>query len=354
MTDEKIGVLVVGVGSIGERHLRCFAQSGRVDVSICEPNAALRQEVARRYGVTRQFDSLDAALGDRFDAAVIATPAHLHVPMAARVVDRGMHALIEKPLSTSNAGIASLIERVEERAVTAAVAYVMRCHPAANAVRDAVRSERFGKPLQVVAHLGQDFPFFRPAYAGTYYAKRETGGGAIQDALTHIINLVQWIVGPMDRVMADAGHLSLAGVSVEDTVHVIARHGETMVTYALNQHQAPNESRITIACEHGTLRAHLVENSWAWQADPRDRWHQQAFADLQRDDLFVTQAEAFLDAVQGEARPLCTLEEAWATLTANLAVLASSDAPPWTELSQTRRSPDGMPRSPDGMRRGMP
>src|SRR5439155_16743169 len=118
----------------------------------------------------------------------------------------------------------------------------------------ALMSGRFGKPLELVAVSGQDFAFYRPAYQSTYYARRSTGGGAVQDALTHILNAGQWCAGDIDRVVADAAHLKIEDVDVEDTVHVMARHGDVMASYALNQHQAPNETTITVICERGTVR----------------------------------------------------------------------------------------------------
>src|SRR5215217_6265260 len=102
--------------------------------------------------------------------------------------------------------------------------------------------------------LHDALPFYRPAYRNTYYARRSSGGGAVQDALTHVLNAGQWLVGNIDRVVADAAHLAIEGVDVEDTVHVIARHGDLLASYSLNQHQAPNETMITVVCEGGTAR----------------------------------------------------------------------------------------------------
>src|SRR5262245_54890749 len=92
-------VLVIGVGSIGERHVRCFLATSRAAVAVVEINDELRSTVAGRYGVP-QFPTLDAALREPPGAAVIATPAHTHVPIAQRLVALGIHVLIEKPLST--------------------------------------------------------------------------------------------------------------------------------------------------------------------------------------------------------------------------------------------------------------
>jgi predicted dehydrogenase len=329
MTNAKKRVLIVGVGSIGERHLRCFQQTDRAEVALCEVNEALRTMIADRYQVAQAFASLDAALDRRFDAAVIATPAPSHIPLATETARRGVHLLIEKPLSTSAAGVEELVALCAEQRIIAAVAYVMRCHPALVAAREAVASGRFGRPLQAVVVSGQNFPFYRPAYRDTYYAKRESGGGAIQDAITHFVNAVEWIVGPADRVLADAAHLAVPDVEVEDTVHVLARHGDVLAAYTLNQHQAPNESTITVVCERGVVRASLADNLWSYVTDPQSPWTEESFPALERDDLFVRQAERFLDAIDG-APVACTLTEGAATLRANLAILAASDAPTWT------------------------
>lgn len=101
MTDPLPMILIIGVGSIGEHHLRCFQQTGRVSVSICETNAKLRQSIASRYHVEQAFSDLDEALVQPFHAAVIATPASSHIPIALKAAQNGIHLLIEKPLSTS-------------------------------------------------------------------------------------------------------------------------------------------------------------------------------------------------------------------------------------------------------------
>ena len=68
-------ILVIGVGSIGERHVRCFQKTGRVRVGICEINAELRQRVARQYGIEKTYAQIEQALAEHYDAAVVATPA---------------------------------------------------------------------------------------------------------------------------------------------------------------------------------------------------------------------------------------------------------------------------------------
>lgn len=331
-------VLIIGVGSIGERHLRCFMGTGRAQLSLCEINPALRHSVAERYSVTDVFDRTDAALASRPDVVVVATPAHLHIPIAMAAIQAGSHVLIEKPLSTSVDGIDELIQQVDHSGLTAGIAYVYRSHPILTEMRAAILSGRFGEPLELVATCGQHFPFYRPAYRDTYYKDRATGGGAVQDALTHVINAAEWLVGPTDRLVADLDHFVLDGVNVEDTVHVLTRHGRVMGSYSLNQHQAPNELTLTVICSRGTARFETHQNRWRWQLEPGSEWIDENSPPLERDTLFIRQADAFLDSVEKHTTPACNIAAARQTLCVNLAILRSAERGTWETIESFHRA----------------
>jgi predicted dehydrogenase len=331
-------VLVVGVGSIGERHVRCFAKSGRARVSICEPNEHLREQVGQRYGIDDRFADLDSALLNPHDAAVIAVPADLHIPLALKAVGAGWHVLIEKPLSVTGAGIDEFQSLVRRKQVIAAVGYVYRAHPALDAMRAAIREGLFGRPLQLVVVAGQNFPTYRPAYRDSYYTNRAKGGGAIQDAMTHLINAAEWLVGPIDRVVADVAHQAIADVDVEDVVHLLARHGDVIASYSLNQFQAPNEVTITVICERGTARFEYHNNRWMRMTRPDEPWQAETVCELERDALFIRQAKSFLDAIEGRSAPLCTLEDGSQSLRVNLAILDSVGNRAWQAVEEPTMS----------------
>ena len=324
-------VLVVGAGSIGERHVRCFLATGRCDVSFVEINEDLRQTIAARYGVSA-FATLSEGIASGPSVAVVATPAHLHIEMATSLAQAGIHLLIEKPLSTSEAGIAELVKLVGQKKLVAGVAYVYRSHPVLGDMRRAIQSGTFGPPVQIVVVAGQHFPTYRPAYREIYYRDRATGGGAIQDALTHLINAGEWLVGPVTRLIADAAHQVLSGVEVEDTVHLMTRHGNVLGSYSLNQHQAPNETGITVICERGTARFEVHANRWRWMDSPGGQWQEGLSQLLERDELFTRQANLWLDAVEGKRPPTCSLEDGLQTLRVNLAALESCEASAWQSI----------------------
>jgi predicted dehydrogenase len=337
MSARRHRVVVVGAGSIGERHVRCFLSTGRADVAFVEPRSELRAEIAGRYSKARAFDSLESALEQPHDAAVIATPAPLHVAQATTFVNRGAHVLIEKPLGVNANGVDELAALAQKQKCTVAVAYVYRAHPVIAEMRAAIQENRFGRPVELVAVCGQHFPLYRPAFRETYYASHSSGGGAIQDALTHIINAGEWLVGPIDRVVSDAERCVLDGVNVEDTVHVLARHGDLLASYALNQHQPPNETTITIVCERGAARFEMHACRWREMVTPGGEWIDHSRPALERDELFTRQASAFLDAIEQGTPPACSLFEGLHTLHANQAILASVTSGRWEPVGE--RSP---------------
>ena len=316
--------LVVGCGSIGERHARCIKSTGRAELSVCDSNLELLKAVGRRYGAATHTGFESALRDPGITAVVIATPAHLHVAMAREAIGAGKHVLIEKPLSTSLKGVAELIASRDELGKSALVAYTYRVNPAATAARKFILGGDFGRPLHVIAVCGQDFPFFRPAYREIYFNDHETGGGAIQDGLTHVANTVEWILGPTDSLVCDTGRLALPGVLVEDTVNVQARNGGTLVSYAFNLFQAPTENFIHWHAEGGSVRMEFQAQRWGVWRRGDQAWTSHEAPVAERDRLYVAEANEFLNHIEGHPSSLATLVEAIQTTRFNLAALQSA------------------------------
>jgi predicted dehydrogenase len=317
-------ILVIGCGSIGERHLRCFQKTGRAGVVACDTNPALLQKMQSEYRAPTFNDLKEALASQKFDGAVICTPAQTHIPIARKVIQQGAALLIEKPLSIGFDGIEKLKNKITAAKKFVGIAYVYHFMPAIERAREFLAEGTLGKPLQASVISGQNFPAFRPAYREIYYNKHETGGGAIQDALTHLVNAIEWLIGPTNKVFCEAAHQSLEGVTVEDTVCVTAKNANTVVSYSMNQFQAPNETTIQINCEHGSLKVEVHEQRWAVFRQGAEKWQYHSAPVSHRDDLFLSQANAFLDGIEGRPNSLCTINEAIQALKFNLAALESA------------------------------
>lgn len=327
-------VLIVGCGSIGERHLRCFQQTGRAIVTGCDTSPALRERMASTYGVPTVADATTAIARGNYSVVVICTPAPLHIPLAVAALNAGSHVLIEKPLSHSLTELDELFAARQRSGRQVAVAYVYHVFPFLTAAGDFMRRGELGPILHATATSGQPFHLLRPAYPNTYYRDRATGGGGIQDALTHVANWMESLLGPTDSLLCDCAHLALPAVEVEDTVHLSARHGRVLVNYTLNQFQHPNETTLQFNAAGGSVKIEFHRQRWGTFAAGASDWTWHDTPVPERDTHFINQAHAFLDQVDGKPARLCSLEAAAQTLRFNLAALAAAQSGSRVHLAQ--------------------
>jgi predicted dehydrogenase len=207
--------LVVGLGSIGRRHLANLRRL-RPDSRI----AALRRSVDGTPlppECEAQFSSLDDARSFRPDAVILAGPAPTHVPLARTFVELGAPVLIEKPLSHDLEGLADLMAAARQGGTPVMVGYNLRFDPSLQAVRAALLAGEVGAPRLVRAEVGQYLPSWRPGadYRTTVSAQSALGGGALLE-LSHEIDYVYWMLGLPDRVSCRGGRLSDLEIDVED------------------------------------------------------------------------------------------------------------------------------------------
>lgn len=327
-----ISILVIGCGSIGERHVRCFQKTGQATVSACDANPELLQTVSERYQVKAFPDWEKAIREPAIDAVLIATPAHLHVSMAREVLKAGKHVFIEKPLSVTTDGVEELMQLRDTQKRVAQVAYTYRSIPTTLALKTFLQENDFGTIQAVTFDGGQHFPTFRPAYREIYYTDHTKGGGAIQDGLTHLINTVEWLVGPIQSLVCDAQHQVLEGVEVEDTVNLVARTQTALCNFSFNQFQAPNETTLTLHAAGGSARAEFHRTRWGQLPLGSKDWSWTDLPPAERDSLYIRQAEAFIREIKGEKTQLATLEEGLQTLRVNQAALQSVKTRQWINI----------------------
>lgn len=318
------GILVVGAGWVGRRHIEALQGVGAGNIGLCEPHLARRHEAAQLHALTAAYATLDEALRDPWEAAVVASPAHTHVAIGRAFTERGIPVLVEKPVAVTAEGVEEWQALAEARGAPVMVGFVYRCHPLLVAVREELLAGRIGRPVQLVAHRGAHLPARRADYRDSYYARREQGGGVVHDILSHLYNAAEWLVGPIDRVAADAAHQCLPGVEVDDTIHAIARHGYVLATYAVNQFQPAAEFTLTVHGTCGSLRAAFHENRWESADQPDAGWTPHPIPPLSPVEWFVRQARTFLAVAQGRQAPPCSLPEGIATLHAVLATLRAA------------------------------
>jgi predicted dehydrogenase len=116
MALDRLRVAIVGAGLMGRWHAHAAQQAGGQIAAIVDPDAGRRAELAARFPGCRSFEDMTSSL-EHADVVHLCTPAETHVPMAARILDSGRHAIVEKPLAPSASDTATLLHAAQARGV---------------------------------------------------------------------------------------------------------------------------------------------------------------------------------------------------------------------------------------------
>jgi predicted dehydrogenase len=334
--------LIVGLGSIGQRHARnlrtllgndvellAFRARGLSHVLTEGGVASDRETIADRLGV-RGFTNLDEALARHPDIAFVCNPTRLHLPVAQRLAEAGCHLFIEKPVSDSLDGVDALERTVRARGVVAAVGCQLRFHPLVRRVRDLLAERVMGRVVSARITVGEYLPGWHPYedYRASYAARRDLGGGVIL-TLIHELDYAFWFFGAPRILFAVGGHLSDLDVDVEDTASILMDCGTEQRALPVHVHmdfvQRPPIRSCEIVGSAGRLSLNLVAATLRRYDADGTLAEECSAAGFERNRLFLDELRHFLACVRGDEQPLVPLTDGIATLRIALAARHAID-----------------------------
>lgn len=317
-------LLIVGGGSVGKRHLRNFRALGVEAFGVVDPRADRRAELDAEPGVVATFETLDAALGGGFTAAVVCAPTAWHVPIGTACLDAGMHVLMEKPLSHTMDGVDAMLESAGTRGLTFMVGYTYRFWPPLQRLKVLLDEQRIGKLLFVHVAFSQYLPDWHPweDYRTWFMSKREQGGGALLDE-SHTLDMVRWLVGEIDDVWCEIGNLSSLEMTADDYTQFVVRFANGVRgTIHMDVFSRQPFRSLEFAGEAGNIRCDLNANEITVYLPGSQPGIERFNCD--RNEMFVDEARCFLDAIAGRTAPVVSGEDARRTLQVIMAGLASN------------------------------
>jgi len=311
-------VLVVGYGSIGQRHLRI--------VRSLLPDASIRVLRHQRCDSTPEYadgcmSSLAEALTFAPQAAVIASPSVFHMDSAQPLAEAGVHLLIEKPLAASPDGVRQLLETCSAGGNVLMTAYNLRFMPSLQRYRDLIQAGCIGRVISVRCEIGQYLPSWRPGadYRQGVSASSAMGGGALLE-LSHEIDYLRWIFGEVDSVRANLSRQSNLEIDVEDTAHLILgfaeQEGGGRLIANLNMDFVRHDTtRQCLAIgEQGSLRWNGLAGTIEIFSAGGSAWEQVFVHSPQRDESYMAEWQHFLVCIRDGTMPLVNGQDGLAAL----------------------------------------
>jgi predicted dehydrogenase len=311
--------LIVGLGSIGKRHVRLVRE--------LIPNAriaVLRHQSCQNMpdiGLDSCFTNLEDALQFRPQAALIANPASFHVDVAMSLAKAGVHLLIEKPISSTVQGVSELIEVCRAESIILMTGYNLRFLPSLQRFRELIDEKRAGRVLSVRAEIGQSLPSWRPGcdYRQSVSAKEVLGGGVLLE-LSHEIDYLRWLFGEVEWVSAIQRKQSGLEIDTEDTAHLVlgfaSEAGEVPVMAALNMDFIRHDTTrsCTVIGEAGSLRWNALVGTVEFFEQGGNAWQTLFTHQHQKDDSYLAEWRHFLTCITDGGSPAISGHDGLAVL----------------------------------------
>jgi len=316
--------LVVGLGSIGRRHLG--------NIRTVEPDAEItvvrhaRSDAPPPEGADRVVYTIEDAIALGPDVAFVCGPTSKHVQQAVALADAGAHLFVEKPLAADVAGAEAIVDAAARSGVSLIVGYNLRFLPSLQVLKRELESGSIGRPTSARAEVGQYLPDWRPGvdYRESNSARAELGGG-IELELSHEIDYVGWLLGDAASVTAVLSKTSDLEIEGDDTAEIVSsmRSG-ALASIHLDMTQRATTRTCRIAGTAGTLlwdgiagrvTRYLPDGGWTTLHD----------GDGDRNQMYVREAEHVFACARGTAAPVVGGGDGLRTVRIAAAARASSD-----------------------------
>jgi len=270
-------------------------------------------DLAPPSGADHVLFSLDDVFAFKPDAAIIASPASLHLEAALPLANAGVHLLIEKPLSSTSDNVDQLVALCREKKLVLMVGYNLRFMPSLQKARAMVREGAIGRVISVRAEVGQYLPQWRPHadYRKGVTAQSALGGGVLLE-LSHDIDYILWTLGLPGSVTAFGGHYSDLEIDVEDVAEILVDYPERrcLVSIHLDMVQQSAIRRCRFVGSEGILIWDCIADQIEYFRADRGEWL--VIDDVRLEDrnfMYIEQLRHFLDCIETGSVPLCSGED---------------------------------------------
>jgi predicted dehydrogenase len=322
-------VLVAGLGSIGERHVRNLVAAGHDGISVLRRGAAKPRTLTGDEFTT--VTDVEAAFARNPAAILICLPNTMHTELLARAVDAGIPVLVEVPLAHELAGLAEIDARAKQTGAQVLIGHNLRFHPALAAIHAAVVGGEIGTPLFSRSQFGEYLPAGHTweDYRTRYEARADLGGGAVLTSI-HEIDHACWLFGPVTAVTCVARTREL-DIDVEDVAMMILEHENgTLSEIELDFIQRVYTRSLQIAGTEASIEWKLRDDRSRICLEKNGTWEDHVILDTPYDlptvvnQTYIDELTHFGEVVRGNEAPCNPLSMGIHVLSVALAALQSS------------------------------
>lgn len=322
MHRKKNKLLIIGIGSIGIRHL--LNTLGKIEVGIYDKDISKAYKISKNYKI-KYFNNFKSINNWSPNAMIIASPSSTHKKYLQLGIKLNVHILVEKPISNSLTGLKKLMNKIKKKKLKVFVVTNMRYHDGIITIKKNLK--KIGKLFFARAYVGHFLPNMRPNvdYRKTYAAQKKKGGNLILDFI-HEIDYLNWLFGRSKLINVTNKKLSNLKIDVNDYSNLQLKHSKNFFSNInLDYLQKCSRRGCEIVGSKGTI-------IWTLENKQPEKNIVKIYINNNWKNLYVSnnydknkpykkQLENFFNAIDGKKHQLCSLQEGYNTL--KLAIEAS-------------------------------
>jgi UDP-N-acetyl-2-amino-2-deoxyglucuronate dehydrogenase len=230
-------VAIVGCGKVAHLHAAALARIPEAELAaVCDADGARAQSFAAQYGARAVENVASAGV----DAAIVCTPHPQHAPATIEAAEAGVHVLVEKPLAATVADCDAMIAAARRNNVRLGVVSQRRWFEPVRRMKEAIDAGKIGRPVlgAVTMYSWRDEAYYR---SDPWRGRWDTeGGGVLINQSPHHIDLLLWMMGPVEEVTGRWANLNHPYVEVEDTALAMLRfRGGALASIVVSLSQKP-------------------------------------------------------------------------------------------------------------------
>jgi len=299
---------IVGLGSIGRRHLRLISEI-RPDIKIIVVRSGHGSACDEEKMAVKVTDSIGDAIKEGIQAAIISSPATLHLKQSLELAKNGIHLLIEKPISHTSDRVKELLKIVNENRITTMVGYVLRYDLGAMKFKNWLDNKVKGKILHARIECGSYLPDWRPDqdYRKTVSALSELGGGVLLE-LSHEIDYLYWFFGKPKDVQAQIRNSGTLDINVEDQVDLLMTSEQGYcISVQIDFNRRHVERKCKVLTTEGELIWDAVNKNVTWKGVNKEQSKYEY--NNERNSIYRKQLEVFFDCIENDNDPIVTVKD---------------------------------------------
>ena len=310
-------ILIVGLGSIGRRHLENLLQLKNMKLIVYTKRTDLKSFEEQGVKIS---NSLTECLKENPDIGFITNETSLHIPIAIKLAEIGMDLFIEKPLSNSSKDIKKLNAIVRKKKLITQIGCNFRFHPCIKKIKNLIEQEKIGRVISVQVQSNSYLPDYHrwEDYRKSYASRKELGGGATL-TLIHEIDYMYWFFQEVEDVVSISGKMSDLEITADDYSASLIRFKNKVVgELHLDMFQRPEFRSCKIRGTKGEIYWDSNDNSVNVYNMKKKKWEtkfETGFANnIDTYSSYIEEIKHFLRCVRDRKETINNLEQGIATL----------------------------------------